>query len=359
MTSTKPELTIKRVPVDQLLLDPKNPRLALASGATDQVELVRLLWQNMAVDEVALSIAVNGWFENKHLIVIPAAAPKGSYIVVEGNRRLAAVKLLRDPKLRERVGVPGSWITPEQPLPEELPVEVHQSREELWQYMGFEHVNGVRPWDSFSKAAYVWHVHEAVEGDLDRIAESIGDRYSTVKRLYLGYAALQQARSRGVFDMEEPQGRFAFSHLYTALDYREFREYLGITAASAITSEPVPPDRVPHLERVMRWLYGGKGASPVIRTQNPDLKYLRTVLGEPKAVARLEETNDLQGAYLVAYGETAMFGEALAVAQQRLKYAMTLVSTAYDRSDGPREMVREIRKMADDLLKLMEDQPQG
>jgi ParB-like chromosome segregation protein Spo0J len=51
----------------------------------------------MAVDEVALSIAENGFYRHEPLY---AARESGKLNVVEGNRRLAAVKLLRDEKLR-------------------------------------------------------------------------------------------------------------------------------------------------------------------------------------------------------------------------------------------------------------------
>ena len=62
----------------------------------------------MSVDEVAISIAANGYYKHEPLLVIPAVPGKAdpktdSFLVVEGNRRLAATLLLTDQKLRERV----------------------------------------------------------------------------------------------------------------------------------------------------------------------------------------------------------------------------------------------------------------
>ncbi len=94
----------KLVEVDDLLLDPKNPRLA-SNDLEDptQEDLVKILWQQMAVDELLLSIAANGYFPEERLFVIPSDES-------EGNWRLAAVKLLRDEGLRQDVGATGPEI---------------------------------------------------------------------------------------------------------------------------------------------------------------------------------------------------------------------------------------------------------
>jgi hypothetical protein len=106
--SRKKGLKVVFVGVDRLFLDAENPRLSGIGKKGTPEELVQVLWDEMAVSEVALSIAANGYFEEEPLFVIPkpprvSDEAKQQYIVVEGNRRLAAVKLLRDPELRRVV----------------------------------------------------------------------------------------------------------------------------------------------------------------------------------------------------------------------------------------------------------------
>src|SRR5437867_1111067 len=99
---TVPQWNTEEIPVDDLLLDPRNPRLTdfgLTTRAS-QEEILSVLWSKMAVDEVALSIAANGFYRHEPLY---AAHESGKLYVVEGNRRLAAVKLLRDAKLRAKI----------------------------------------------------------------------------------------------------------------------------------------------------------------------------------------------------------------------------------------------------------------
>ncbi len=209
---------ITKVLVRNLLLDAENPRLASAKGRDKQEDLLKTLWTEMAVDEVALSIAANGFFEEEPLFVIPENPrekdeARRRYLVVEGNRRLAAVMLLCDPVLRKRI-----VATDLPPLSQDaitklkrLPVSVYQTREELWQFFGFRHINEPKPWDAFSKARYMAEVHENYEVPLAEIANSIGDRHSTVLRLYRGVKLLEQAEQAGRFKRKDAvKNRFYF-----------------------------------------------------------------------------------------------------------------------------------------------------
>src|SRR4051812_677168 len=103
------KIMIHQISVDRLLLDPENPRLSgLIPANPNRDQLAEVLWSEMAVDEVALSIAANGFFEEEPLFVVPlekgkADPKKDRFYVVEGNRRLTAVLLLTDADLRKKV----------------------------------------------------------------------------------------------------------------------------------------------------------------------------------------------------------------------------------------------------------------
>lgn len=182
-TSVKaPPGQVKQVPVSELLYDSKNPRLVEAGAAESQKEILRILWREFAVDEIALSIAANGYFPYEPLF---ATKEDGKLVVVEGNRRLAAVRLLVDADLRRDVGatdLPPISASAKKAL-DTLPVVIC-SRSEIWQYVGFKHVNGPQQWQSYSKARYIAWVRNDLKVPLDEIAQQIGDQHSTVKRLY-------------------------------------------------------------------------------------------------------------------------------------------------------------------------------
>ena len=82
--------------VASLHLDDKNPRLGREITARAPREIIQYLFDNDKALEVAESIADRGFFANEPLLAIQE---NGRFIVIEGNRRLAALKALREPGL--------------------------------------------------------------------------------------------------------------------------------------------------------------------------------------------------------------------------------------------------------------------
>src|SRR4051794_19709698 len=86
------------VAVSDLLLDPLNPRLPEDLQGSPQGELLRYLYEEAVLDELIQSFSDNGYFEHEPLIAYRDRRLRG-WVVLEGNRRLAALKiLLREPE---------------------------------------------------------------------------------------------------------------------------------------------------------------------------------------------------------------------------------------------------------------------
>lgn len=352
------------IKVDQLLLDYDNPRLASGRDVTTQDDIVKLLWTEMAVDEVALSIAANGFFPEENLFAIPENPKekdekKKKYIVVEGNRRFAAVRLLREDALRTNVkatDLPRLTAAEKKAL-DELPVSVYQSREDLWEYFGFRHINGPKPWDSFSKAKYIDYVKSHYRVSLDTIAERIGDRHSTVKKLYRGYQILLQAESQAGFNREDRiRNKFYFSHLYTAADQKGYQEFLGITSEDSLKPSPVPRSKLKELRELMVWIYGSKEdkKSPVVSTQHPDLTNLRIVLGNKTALAALRAGYALDRALEIARGDKMRFREAITKAKEDLIEANGSMALGFSGEPDLFELAKEILFLIQGMVESMQ-----
>ena len=347
------------VPLEKLLLDEENPRLASLENEKSQFALLKTLYEEMSVDEVAFSIAENGFFIQEPLFVIPAGkkqigAAKDKYIVVEGNRRLAAVLILINDEFRKKLKaseIPTISDSKKKRL-KKLPVVVYPDRESLWEYLGFKHINGVKPWDAYSKASYVAEIHEKYKFPLVDIATKIGDRHATVKRLYRGLTVLRQAEKTG-FDREDrARNRFFFSHLYTALDQPEFQRFLGIDAEKSLRKDPVPLSKKKELKELMIWLYGSKsaGRDPIVRSQNPDLARLRDVISNSPSLAALRGGVPLDRSFEISIGDRRRFEEAVYNAFENLKQALGLVFTGLNRKDEDiQQAISQISELASKL----------
>ena len=356
-SSTRPgqENNIRRIPTDDLLLDAQNPRLTGTAHNADQETLLKTLWTEGSLDELAWSIAKNGYFPEEPLFVIEETNKKnGSFIVVEGNRRLATVKILRDPQLQKKLhatDIPTLGSSIRENL-ETLPVSVYPDRKSLWTYLGFRHVNGPLTWDSWSKAQYIAQVHNNFKVSLEDIADSIGDRHKTVQRLYRGLMVLNQASEQAGYDIEDRSRRhLSFSHLYTGLDYAGFQQHLGLKKNKGYAQNPITEKKLPHLKELMMWLYGShtEDIVPVIKTQNPDLKRLDAVLQHPRSLDALRSGLGLEVAHKVSLGETKRLREALTRARYELQQANGLILEGYAGERDLLDMAENIQRLADNI----------
>ena len=346
---TSSMLDVQDIKTEDLHFDRHNPRLFLDGDLTDQ-ELITVLWRDFAVDEIAMSIAANGFFRHEPLF---ATVERGLKIVVEGNRRLAAVRLLLDSALRREVGatdLPTISAEAKQAL-QSLPV-IDCQREAVWQFIGFKHVNGPQAWQAYAKAQYVAWVHNEIGVPLDEIARMIGDRHHTVRRLYRGLMVLHQAQNTGHFDLDDRWKRhFSFSHLYTGLDYQGMRAFLGIDNETSFRPDPVPVDHLKNLGDLCLWLYGQRSTNlrPKVKSQNPDLRNLISAIGDDKGLVALRRGLPLRVVLDITAGDEELFRGHLIDARYRLQQARGKQLTGDPGTADVLSTAREILDLAERL----------
>jgi hypothetical protein len=348
----------KYSPLEVALLqfDTRNPRLfeyGITEHSSEQ-DIFDVLWETMDVMELVLSIAASGFFKHEPLIV---DATGSKYVVIEGNRRLAAAKVLLNQRLLhgKRVRVPAIGSAAAERL-EKVPV-IFQSREQSWQYIGFKHVNGPAKWGSFAKSQYIADVHREFDVSLAAIASQIGDTHRTVQRLFRGMRVIEQAESWQVFDRSDRvRNHFSFSHLYTGISYPGISAFIGLKPETAESTDPVPEDKKSELGELCLWLYGSKRESvfPVIGSQNPHLRQLESVLGNQESLAALRGGVNLQTAFEISRPSSNVFEESLLASKRNLERARGLLSTGYDGSNQLLRIANEVADLAEDLWSEMD-----
>jgi hypothetical protein len=349
--------TATDIEIDKLLLDPNNPRLdpQYEFKLDEQDRILQHIAEEFHLDELFDSIVASGrYWQHEPLIAKPSGK---NWIVLEGNRRLAAVKLLVEPRLQERIsykGVPPIDDVLRERL-KKLPV-IEGKPADVWAHIGFKHVNGAKQWDSIAKARYIERIHEQEHVPLDQIAKAIGDRNSTVRRLYVGLKVLNQAIETGAFD---PDDRFndgrplAFTHLWTGLGYENTRDYLGVSSTTALTRKPVPAEKIQALRNYCRWLYGSKkdGDEPYVQSQNPHLRNLDEALAAPNGIAALEQGASLEKALNAAAGDKKLLRQSLEQAEIGMKDARGYFPKGFEGEENIAEQIKGIYKLARALRK--------
>jgi len=308
----------------------------------------------MDVEEVAMSIAHSGYFDYEPLFVEQASNGR-DFVVIEGNRRLAAVRILTDPELRKKLRATHLPKISQEGIAklQELPAII-TTRKASWRYLGFKHVNGPATWRSYAKAQYVAHVHNEYKIPLSDIAEQIGDSNSTVKRMYRGLMIVEQAESTRVFTRADiAKNRFFFNYIYTGMDYPGISSFLGLGSKGTTERRPVPPSRKASLGELFLWMYGSesRGIPSLIRSQNPDLKDLDEVLMSEAGIQALRAGLPLEVAHDISLGDENVFRHSLQRAKQNLQKALGTMTTGYSTGDvDALKLAREVEELVHSLI---------
>ena len=343
------KLETTKVPVERLRLDRANPRLEGEAAEASDERIIARLYRGAELDELLQSISANGYLDIEPLVVMRASnGDDDGLIVLEGNRRLATLRLLREPALVSRIAAAESTRIPVPEIDEdvrqtliEVSVYLVANRERARAFIGFKHINGPQKWDAYAKARFAadWYRKGRAEGiGLEQIAQAIGDRHDTIKRMVSAIYVLEQAREEGLFNIDDRfPPKFNLSHLYTALSRSQYMDYLGLEAAWSRhdpTPDQVPQDRLARLEQVLVWIYGSKAddVAPVVQKQNPDIKRLGEVLAHAEGRHVLEQTADLDLAHASTESVDTRFTASLLRAREAIGDAAGSLR-AYDGQD--------------------------
>lgn len=144
-------------PTSLLDFDYDNPRLTTGDelGTYDEKSIICSLRDIAALDELIQSICTNGYLNLEPLIVL--AEESGRFTVLEGNRRLAAIKLIKDRNLAKecKVSLPVNISNHVIESIQNVSVWRVEVRADAQAFIGFKHINGPHRWDAYAKARFV------------------------------------------------------------------------------------------------------------------------------------------------------------------------------------------------------------
>ena len=298
------EAPIKMVNVADLRLDALNPRRTDRDLRKTQRELLVELHRRYDLDDLLASLSAYGYFSEEPLIAtseLGISTDMPPYTVVEGNRRLAALKILLFKEDREAVNLRMAPVVTggAKSRLDPVPVKVYGTRDEIFPYLGVRHIVGVKSWEALAKAKYVRSLREQGHSLTD-VARQVGSgkRTDVVRRWLLTLYSLEQANEESDTPWDELDEGFGFSWLYTSLGYRSVRDYLGITpeVLSDPGATPIPKKSVKNLLHHMSDLYGpppGLSRAAAVR-ESRQIKGLAEIYSDKDAVAALRSGVSLQ-----------------------------------------------------------------
>ena len=352
-------------PISLLSFDYGNPRLLKSDDlvSNDEKSIICTLRDIAALDELIRSICSNGYINIEPIIVL-GDSELGPFTVLEGNRRLASIKLIKDGNLaREcKISVPHEISQTILDSIEKVSIWWVKDRSDAQAFINFKHFNGPHRWDAYAKGKFVtdWYKRDKEKGlTIESIARQLGDDNDTIRSFIGAILILEQAEEERLFSIKDraKRGPFAFSHVYTALGRKEYQDFLGLPRGwNANPSErPIDKKKKLHLKETLTYLYGSKqdDKPSLIKSQNPDLKQIGEVLVHPVALEKLRGGADLATAYNETREPNEIFGDALVQASLKIEAAVVLLAK-YDGSTALLSIAKELAENSEILFLTMQ-----
>jgi ParB-like nuclease family protein len=337
-------------PLSELHLDLLNPRLPEKVTFKDEDDLLRFVANAYNTIVVAESIADHGFFVSEPLIV---TGEDGRVVVMEGNRRLAALKILEDPNKARDLDDEKRFRAAARvaSLPNKVPVVLSPSRLAVASLVGYRHISGIEPWEPYPQARFIAH---QIDGEqklsFQQVAENIGERPTDVAAKYRNYCILKQAEE--VFGLDTTRAVRSFGVFTRAMVSPHLRAFIGAPQSSGVIprEKPLAGDRGANVRLLLQWLFGSEAAPKVI-AESRDITALGRVVASESGLDELIRTNSLAAGEQAAGGYRDRLLQRLESARASLESALQDIEKYRDE-----ERVQELLEECWHLLLLLNPQ---
>lgn len=347
--------------ISNLRLDPENPRLPVSMQGSSQEDLAIDLDLGFEPLAVAESIASHGFFNSEPLIVIPNPKEPGTWIVVEGNRRLTALLGLTRQDIRSQFPDPDRWneLAEKAHLDEhlEVPIVVAPDRASVVPIIGFRHISGILAWTPFAQARYVAKLVDEDQMSIAEVAKTIGIERGRAGNLYRDQAIAKQAAELGI---ETGPVESAFSLLTVAMSNTKLRDHVEAPLGSRLKpgQSPIPASRENELTELLIWVFGSD-ESPALIADSREITKLGNVAASSIGLQSIRAGDSLaQAQQKIEDAELdtrQRLARRLGAARNSLIAAAEDVAEHYEDSEV-RELLEEIHDALDALDSVGGDQ---
>lgn len=256
---------LREISIADLLLDTHNPRVEKATAQRDQMQKL-LDDQQDRIRVLAEDIIENGVSPIDIVLVMPSKTENNKYIVLEGNRRLLALKILLNPHVLGDLSLPGGRRTKLEALAQKFKVSpaktmschVVASREQARHWLELRHMGagdgaGVVGWSGVAAARF--RGEDPALQALDLVVKS--------GQLSAEDLALVQSM------------RFPITTLRRLLESRDVKDFIGVAVKEQKLLSGLPADElIKPLKRMVLDLARGDITVTDVKLKEQQAKYI-------------------------------------------------------------------------------------
>jgi hypothetical protein len=338
---------ITRCSLSDLHFDSENPRFpSNLIGRKDDATIIEYLLSDEGLLALMASIAQNNYATAEPLLVIPKNDTDNECIVVEGNRRLAALKLLSNPSLAKvRKTSVAEIVDAALFKPKEIPAIKYAKRDEIIDYLGYRHITGIKEWDSMAKARYLKQLYERykIENGLSIfkvLAKMIGSRTDYVVKLLTALSVTDYANEKAYFGLPGlKEEKIDFSLVTTALSYSYISDFIVLQDTEIPIVKNLNEDNVKDL---FSWMFV-KNEQHITR------------LGESRNISKLNDIVHSPDALEKFRSGAVSLDEALLYTDEPNKRFFNFIINAKDSLKSAKFSLEQISSPDDDLFDALKE----
>ncbi|ODS36647.1 hypothetical protein BEH94_11695 [Candidatus Altiarchaeales archaeon WOR_SM1_SCG] len=248
----------KKVKLEDIYLDPNNPRfeIPLKEKVPDErimeEEIGQMCMEKMraiGITDLTESIRTSGfWIVDR--VVLRPILDSDKYVVVEGNRRITALKTLLRAHKRGRITLPDyikDVITEFEAL-----IYNGTDHEIAWIIQGFRHTPGIKSWERYPKAKFLAEFKKEKKKSFSGISSIFGMKRIEVTNLIRSFHAFEQAKEDeeygDILDSDK------FGHFYDIiLKKPELKNWMGWDDKRMVFTE------ISNLKKYLSWISPEEG----------------------------------------------------------------------------------------------------
>ncbi|MGM0636555.1 MAG: hypothetical protein ACQESK_10860 [Bacteroidota bacterium] len=357
------ENKFRNINYSKIKLDPENPRLpgSFRKGNKKEKDLINWMLLEAATIELMYAIGQNGYFIGEQLLVVEDETDSGKFIVIEGNRRLTAVKLLNKPELADvKKSAISEVLENTNERPQEIPCLIFKEKDEILKYLGFRHITGIKSWKLLQKASYLYDVNKDEFDDNNfiskcrDIAKNIGSSSNYVRRLITAYKIYKRIEDEGFYSISGlNDSDFHLNYLVDSLNKQNIKNHIGVNINS---NKPLQNLKDENLRELIFWWFKKDEGVPRIIGDSKGLKKLDIVLGDKEATDAFRNGKSIDDAIELTQDIDSIFRTEIIKSIERLENADKLVhkvdrfySTLYEDLKMIRKIALKIKEYKDQI----------
>ncbi len=216
---------IKKIHIDKLIFNSKSHRFS--KDFKDENQIINHLFRTTPLVELMWSITNENYFSEELFIVVKY---KSFYKVLDGNRRLAAIKLINQNINRN---INNNRINKIHKIKEirTLPCLVIKDYKVKFvlQQLGYRHITGIKSWDMLEKGLYFINLYNDKNSLIEnsfRLAKLVGSRQEYVKNMLIAMKIYKHIKENKFYHIENLSNeRFNIGFIITALKKTNIQIY--------------------------------------------------------------------------------------------------------------------------------------